>query len=104
MIDPLSCFAKRIDQICRIGVCRTAVCLGGAVVLANPRHPDESQDPEPRASCLVILGPDFRQDDGVGWVTLLPLPSSFPRRREPILADAAMDTHSGVYGSPPSRG
>jgi hypothetical protein len=28
------------------------------------RHPDESQDPEPRSTALVTLGPDFRQDDG----------------------------------------
>jgi hypothetical protein len=28
------------------------------------RHPDESQDPEPRMSDPVILDPDFRQDDG----------------------------------------
>ena len=28
------------------------------------RHPDESQDPEPLGTAFVILGPDFRQDDG----------------------------------------
>ena len=31
-----------------------------------PRHPDESQDPEPRTVASVTLGPDFRQDDGGG--------------------------------------
>ncbi|KQO08161.1 hypothetical protein ASF09_09635 [Sphingomonas sp. Leaf242] len=39
---------------------------GGIEPDATPiRHPDESQDPEPRMSPLVTLGPDFRQDDGV---------------------------------------
>jgi len=32
------------------------------------RHPDESQDPEPSSAAFVILGPDFRQDDGVARV------------------------------------
>ena len=30
------------------------------------RHPDESQDPGLRGTALLALGPDFRQDDGVG--------------------------------------
>ena len=32
-----------------------------------PRHPDESQDPEPLRSAFVTLDPDFRQDDGAWW-------------------------------------
>ena len=38
-----------------------------------PRHPDESQDPEPNTIAVVTLGPDFRQDDGVGLGTVLSL-------------------------------
>ncbi len=36
------------------------------------RHPDESQDPEPSSAAFVILGPDFRQDDGVAGVRSSP--------------------------------
>jgi hypothetical protein len=39
---------------------------GGIEPDDNPiRHPDESQDPEPRMSPLVPLGPYFRLDGGV---------------------------------------
>ena len=34
-------------------------------VTPSRRHPDESQDPEPRTVRLVPLAPDFRQDDGM---------------------------------------
>ncbi|VVT12592.1 hypothetical protein SPHINGO391_430034 [Sphingomonas aurantiaca] len=37
-------------------------------IAAAPRHPDESQDPEPEALAAVTLGPDVRQDDGVGQI------------------------------------
>jgi hypothetical protein len=40
--------------------------VGGQDVTPAARHPDESQDPEPSSAAFVTLGPDFRQDDGVG--------------------------------------
>ncbi len=36
------------------------------------RHPDESQDPEPSSAAFVILGPDFRQNDGAAGVRSSP--------------------------------
>ena len=50
-----------------VGTLQTTAFATASGTPPHPRrHPDESQDPEPSSAAFGILGPDFRQDDGVG--------------------------------------
>ncbi len=73
-------------------------------VRSNPRrHPDERQDPEPWRLTPDILGPDFRQDDGFGWlVTRSPALTRPPRsgRCRALRRTGTPGVRSGARHSP----
>jgi hypothetical protein len=68
------------------------------------RHPDESQDPGSRTPRCLALGPDFRQDDGRRGLRPAHQRSSFPRRREPILAGLTPGSQAPEDMDPRLRG